>query len=82
MGSGVVVSNLIILHNPEYYSPSLFLISSYGALLAQKASYLTLHSSPFGPDGLVNYDYIITNSISSLLIGSRFIPNGTHTNHY
>ena len=31
--------------------------------------------------GTVNYDYIITNSINSLLIGSRCIPNGTHTNH-
>ena len=31
--------------------------------------------------GAVNYDYIITNSINSLLIGSRCIPNGTHTNH-
>ena len=26
--------------------------------------------------GAVNYDYIITNSISSLLIVSRCIPNG------
>ena len=31
--------------------------------------------------GAGNYDYIITNSINSLLIGSRCIPNGTHTNH-
>ena len=31
--------------------------------------------------GAVNYDYIVTNSINSLLIGSRCIPNGTHTNH-
>ena len=29
----------------------------------------------------VNYDYIITNSINSFLIGSRCIPNGAHTNH-
>ena len=58
---------------------SVFLISLYGAPLAQKASYLALHSSLFGP---VNYDYIFfTNSINSLLIGSRCIPNGTHTNH-
>ena len=34
---------------------------------------------PFGPNGAVNYDYIITNSINCLLIGSRSIPNGTHT---
>ena len=34
-------------------------------------SYLALHSSFFGPDGTVNCDYIITNSINSLLIGSR-----------
>ena len=31
--------------------------------------------------GAVNYDYIVTNSINSLLTGSRCIPNGTHTNH-
>ena len=41
-----------------------FLISSYDAPLAQRASYLALHSSLFGPDGAVNYDYIITNSIN------------------
>ena len=32
----------------------------YGAPLAQKASYLAMHSSLFGPDGTVNYDYIVT----------------------
>ena len=58
-----------------------FLISSYGAPLAQRASYLALHSSLFGPDGTVNYEYIITDSINSLLTGSRCIPNGAHTNH-
>ena len=31
--------------------------------------------------GAGNYDYIITNSINSLLIGSKCIPNGAHTNH-
>ena len=59
-----------------------FLISSYDAPLAQRASYLALHSSLFGPDGTVNYDYIVTNSINSLLIGSRCRPNGAYTNHY
>ena len=58
-----------------------FLISSYGAPLAQTASYLAQHSFLFGPDGTVNYDYIVTNSINSLLIGSKCIPNGAHTNH-
>ena len=57
------------------------LISSYGTPLAQRASYLALHSSLFGLDGAVNYDYIITNSINSSLIGSRCIPNGAHTDH-
>ena len=59
----------------------MFLISSYGAPLAQKASYLALHSSHFGPDGTVNYDYIVSNSINALLIDSRCVPNGIHTNH-
>ena len=59
----------------------MFLISSYGTPLAQRASYLAMHSFLFGPDGTVNYDYIVTNSINCLLIGSRYIPNGAHTNH-
>ena len=58
-----------------------YLISSYGAPLAQRAFYLAQYSSLFGPDGTINYDYIVTNSINSLLIGSKCIPNGTQTNH-
>ena len=61
---------------------SVFLISSYGAPLAQRDSYLAQHSSLFGPDGVVNYDCIVTNSINSLLIGSKCIPNGTYTNYW
>ena len=60
---------------------AVFLISLYGAPLTQRASYLALHSFLFGPDGTVNYDYIVINSINYLLIGSRCIPNGTHNNH-
>ena len=44
---------------------SVFLISSYGVPLAQRAFYLAPHSSLFEPDGTVNYDYIVTNSINS-----------------
>ena len=55
---------------------SVFLISLYDIPLAQRASYLALYCSLFGPDGAVHYDYIVTNS---LLIG---IPNPTHTNHF
>ena len=46
---------------------SVFLISSYGAPLAQRASYLALYSSLFGPvaHSAVNYDCIVTNSIKS-----------------
>ena len=63
-------------------SASVFLISSYGAPLAHRASYLALHSSLFRPVALlIMIDYKVTNSITSLLIGSRYIPNGTHTNH-
>ena len=50
------------IHGPE----SVFLISLYGASLAQRASYLALHSSIFGPDSTINYDYIVTNSINSV----------------
>ena len=49
--------------------------------LAQRVSYLALQSSFFGTDGTVNYDCIVTNSHQPLLIGSRCIPNGTHTIH-
>ena len=59
----------------------MFLITSYDTPLAQRTSYLALHSSLFEQDGAGNYDYIVTNSINCLLIGSRCIPNGTHTNH-
>ena len=41
---------------------------------------LIWHNSLFGADGTVNYDYIVTNSINSLLV--VLIPNGAHTNHY
>ena len=50
-------------------------------MASQTASYLAQHSFLFRTDGTVNYDYIITNSINCLLIGSRCIPNGAHTNH-
>ena len=61
--------------------PSVFLISSYGVPLAQNASKLPQHSYLFGPNGAVNYDYIVTKSINVLLIGSKCIANGAHTNH-
>ena len=66
-----------------YVLPSypVFSISSYGAPLAQKASYSAQHSSLIGPDGAVNYDYIVTNNINVLLIGSKCIANGAHTAH-
>ena len=46
---------------------TVFLISSYGAQLAQRASYLALHCCLSGPDGTVNYHHIVANF---LLIGS------------
>ena len=51
----------------------------YGTSLAQRASDWALQSSLSGPDGAFNYEYIVTNSIESLLIGSK--PNSAHTNH-
>ena len=59
---------------------TVFLISL--APLAKRTSYLSQHNSLFGADGEVNYDFIVTNSINSLLIDSSCILNGTHTNHY
>ena len=65
------------------YNYTEFLISSFGTPLAQRASYFELHSSLFGPDGAINYDYDydVTNNINYLLIGSRCIPNAAHTSH-
>ena len=40
---------------------------------------MALHSSLFG--GAVNCDYIVTNTINSLFVGSRYIPNSARTNH-
>ena len=37
----------------QYSCRSLFLISSYGVPLAQTASYLALHSTLFGADGVI-----------------------------
>ena len=59
-------SSLPKLVSGQNWSVAVFFISSYCTPLAQRASYLALHSSLFGPDGAVNYDYIVTNS---LLIG-------------
>ena len=41
----------------------MLLICSYGAPLAQRATYLALL---IGPDGTDSYDYIVTNSIDSV----------------
>ena len=49
----VVVKELTNLFMTE------FLISSYSAPLAQRASYLALHSSLSGQDGTVNYDILL-----------------------
>ena len=60
---------------PCHISLAVFLISLFVVPLAQRASYLALHSSLYGPDGTVNYDYIITNSINwfeSLLFFSSY----------
>ena len=73
----IIITYFMYMYN-EYISE--FLISSYGAPLVQRTSYLALHSSLWA-SGAVNYDYIVTNSINSLLIGSRCLPNATHTNH-
>ena len=46
------------IHIHTYTCTSVFLISLYGAPLAQRASYLALYSSLIGPESAVNYDYI------------------------
>ena len=40
--------------------------------LAHRASCLGLHSSLFGPDGAVKYDYIVTNSVNWLKMYSQW----------
>ena len=73
--------SLLIWHTIDLKSFLFGTAHSYCTRLPQRASYLALHSYLFGLDGAINYDYIITNSINCLLIGSRCIPNGAHTNH-
>ena len=47
------------------------MISVYGAQLTQQGSYLVvLYSSHFESDGTVNYDFIVTDSTYTLLVGS------------
>ena len=82
-------SELLVLHIIMYYIIPYIQIYIYtytqactSASLAQRDFYLAQHSSLFGPDGAVNYDYIVTNSINSLLIGSTCILNGTHNNQF
>ena len=60
---------------------SVFLIGSCDTPLGQRASCLAQHTSLFGPDGAIDYDYIVTNSVKCLLIGSKCIPNSTHASH-
>ena len=59
---------ILIYHNDEVFQyiecTSVFLISSYGAPLAQRASYLAQHSSLFEPDGTVNYDYMSLTALT------------------
>ena len=65
-----------------YTYPSVFLMSSYGTPFAQWASYLA-RTAQFSlwASGAVIYNYIVTNCINCLLIGSRRISNGSHTNY-
>ena len=57
---------------------AVFSISIYGAPLAHGASFLDTSQFSLQASGEVNYDYIVTNSIKSLLIGSRCFSNA-HT---
>ena len=60
----------------------MFLISLHGTTLTHRASYLAQHSSFFGPDRKLIMILSLYNSINSLLIGSKCIPNGIYTNHF
>ena len=73
--------NILFIYLSILYVMQLYTSVFWKAPLAQTASYLTLHSSLFGLDGAVIYAYNVTISMDCLLIGSRCIPNGTHTNH-
>ena len=64
---------------PYFKTISVFLISSYGTPLAQRASYLALHSYLFGPVAQLIM-IILSLTALPLLTGSRCIPNGTRSN--
>ena len=48
---------------------AVFLTSLYDVPLAQRASYLALHSSLILASGAVSCDYIVTDSINAFSIG-------------
>ena len=58
---------------------SVFLMSTYGTPLAQRAFYLAQLSSLFGPVAHMIMIILSLTALKSLVIGSRCIPNGTHT---
>ena len=76
--ASLVCTCVYILNSCSTYTctcRTVFLISLYGAPLAQRVSYLALQSSLFGPMvQVIMIIIIITNSINSLLIGSNVFP--------
>ena len=58
---------------------SVFLISSYGTPIGPKSFLFGTAQFSLWASGTVNYDYINTNRIKCLLIGSRCIPNEWRT---
>ena len=61
---------------------TVFVINSYGARYHWPKELLIWHCTVLSlASGAISYDCIVTNSINCLLIGSRCIPNGTHTNY-
>ena len=57
-----------------YTCTSLFLISLYGTPLAQRVSYLALYNSLIGPDGAVNYDYIVLTALTHSYLAQDVFP--------
>ena len=63
--ANIPVKGWVLLEAPGYRYMSVFLISLYGAPLAQRASYLALHSSLFG---LVAQLIMIILSLTALTV--------------
>ena len=57
------------------------LFGTAAQLIGPKSFFFATAQFSLWHSSTVNYGYIVTSNINTLLIGSRCIPSGAHTNH-